>query len=77
MSDREGCPFRHRFLGTAATQVFPMSNAAPPEQGQFVHVQQRRWIVNDVAKNTSPINLPRPYWGDQHLGTLFSSDDDD
>lgn len=46
---------------------------APPEQGQLVHVRQRRYIVTDVAKSALPVSLLRSTDnGSQHPGQDIS-----
>lgn len=56
-----------------------MSNvsSSPPEQGQVVHVRQRQWIVNDVAKSALQGSPLQPFSGNaEHLVTLSSVEDD-
>jgi SNF2 family DNA or RNA helicase len=51
--------------------------SSPPEQGQFVTVRQRHYVVAEVAKSVLPERLLRTSEnGAQHLVTLYSVEDD-
>ena len=52
-----------------------MEEVAIPEQGQLVHVRERRWVVADVSAGTPPGPTASSN-GAHHLVTLRSVEDD-
>ena len=53
------------------------TTASTPEQGQFVQVRSRPWVVNDVKPSSLPGSAMQPIFaGPQNLLTISSVEDD-
>ncbi|HEY1013513.1 MAG TPA: DISARM system SNF2-like helicase DrmD [Herpetosiphonaceae bacterium] len=53
-----------------------MAGTSPPQQGQLVHVRQRRYVVTEVRQSALPPDLATPLATPQHLVSLASVEDD-